>query len=241
MTASEPRLLRCWECRFCCWARRMLCRSCCCCFCAPVLHSSLLSPLPPADAPAPAACRHPPLTRSHPHSPPRSAVDVVCREGPRYVLELAKFGAEFTRHQGGGLHLTREGGHSARRIVHAADATGAEIERALVAAARAAPSISFFEHHLAVDLLSEWGINMRWWLWEEGLGGQLGKQQARLAGVPSAPHHPRSPHPPPNLLPPAVDEVEGVRYCLGADVLDQEASRMTRWALGAGSGQRERG
>jgi hypothetical protein len=61
-------------------------------------------------------------------------VEVVCREGPRYVLELAKFGAEFTRcgeghgaacapEDGvgpGGLHLTREGGHSARRIVHAA-------------------------------------------------------------------------------------------------------------------------
>lgn len=82
-------------------------------------------------------------------------MDVVCREGPRYVLELAQFGAEFTRGAGGALHLTREGGHSARRIVHAADATGAEIERALVATARAHPSITFFEHHLAVDLLSE--------------------------------------------------------------------------------------
>jgi L-aspartate oxidase len=83
-------------------------------------------------------------------------VEVVCREGPRYVLELAKFGAEFTRQPSGGLHLTREGGHSARRIVHAADATGAEIERALVAAAAANPNITCFEHHLAVDLLSEW-------------------------------------------------------------------------------------
>jgi L-aspartate oxidase len=82
-------------------------------------------------------------------------VDVVCREGPRYVLELARFGAEFTRHSSGALHLTREGGHSARRIVHAADATGAEIERALVAAAVAHPNIAAFEDHLAVDLLSE--------------------------------------------------------------------------------------
>lgn len=81
------------------------------------------------------------------------AVDVVCREGPQYVLELAEFGARFTRTQGGDLHLTREGGHSARRIVHAADATGAEIERALVAAVRAHPSITVFENHLAVDLV----------------------------------------------------------------------------------------
>ena len=48
-------------------------------------------------------------------------MEVVCREGPRYVLELAAFGASFTRcSQSGALHLTREGGHSARRIVHAA-------------------------------------------------------------------------------------------------------------------------
>jgi L-aspartate oxidase len=85
-----------------------------------------------------------------------SAVEVVCREGPKYVLELAKFGAEFTKDcSTGDLHLTREGGHSARRIVHAADATGAEVERALVAAAAAHPNIVAFEHHLAVDLLSE--------------------------------------------------------------------------------------
>lgn len=100
------------------------------------------------------------------HLNDRNAVEVVCREGPRHVLELARLGAEFTRNAsgdggggaGGGLHLTREGGHSARRIVHAADATGAEIERALVAAAAAHPAIAFFQHHLAVDLLSEWRL-----------------------------------------------------------------------------------
>ncbi len=81
------------------------------------------------------------------------AVDVVCREGPQYVLELADFGARFTRTDGGDLHLTREGGHSVRRIVHAADATGAEIERALVTAASAHPNIKFFENHFAVDLV----------------------------------------------------------------------------------------
>lgn len=92
-----------------------------------------------------------------------AAVEAVCREGPGYVLELADFGARFTRTKGGDLHLTREGGHSARRIVHAADATGAEIERALITAARAHPNITFFEHHLAVDLV----------LGEDGSGGPL--------------------------------------------------------------------
>jgi hypothetical protein len=80
-------------------------------------------------------------------------VEIVCREGPARVLELAALGAEFTRTQAGALHLTREGGHSARRIVHAADVTGREIERALLAAAAAHPNIAFYEHHAAVDLV----------------------------------------------------------------------------------------
>lgn len=81
------------------------------------------------------------------------AVDAVCREGPKAVLDLVQLGAQFTTNTDGSLHLTKEGGHSDRRIVHAADVTGREIERALVAAARKHPNISFHEHHLAQDLL----------------------------------------------------------------------------------------
>jgi L-aspartate oxidase len=83
------------------------------------------------------------------------AVEAVCREGPDRVLELVAMGAEFTRGADGELHLTREGGHTHRRIVHAADVTGREIERALVAAASAHPNIALFEHHLAVDLVTD--------------------------------------------------------------------------------------
>lgn len=83
------------------------------------------------------------------------AVEAVCREGPDRVLELVAMGAKFTRGADGELHLTREGGHTHRRIVHAADVTGREIERALVAAASAHPNITLFEHHLAVDLVTD--------------------------------------------------------------------------------------
>ncbi len=69
------------------------------------------------------------------------------------VMELVELGAEFTRKENGALHLTREGGHSHRRIVHAADVTGREIERALLAAAATKGNISFFEHHAAIDLV----------------------------------------------------------------------------------------
>lgn len=83
-----------------------------------------------------------------------SAVEVVCSEGAEHVLKLVEIGAEFTKNKDGTLHLTREGGHSDRRIVHAADMTGFEIERALLAKARAHPSIDFYEHHLAIDLVT---------------------------------------------------------------------------------------
>lgn len=83
------------------------------------------------------------------------AVEVVCREGPSRVMELVRMGADFTRNNDGTLHLTQEGGHGQRRIVHAADLTGAEIERALLTQARSHASISFFEHHLAVDLVTD--------------------------------------------------------------------------------------
>ncbi|MBD3670563.1 MAG: L-aspartate oxidase [Gammaproteobacteria bacterium] len=53
-----------------------------------------------------------------------------------------------------GLHLTREGGHSHRRIVHAADATGRAIETTLEQQARAHPNIRVYEHHMAIDLIT---------------------------------------------------------------------------------------
>jgi L-aspartate oxidase len=83
-----------------------------------------------------------------------AAVEVVCREGRYAVDQLVRFGAEFTRDEAGELHLAREGGHSKHRIVHAADMTGKEIERALLESARAHPNVTFYEHHAAVDLLT---------------------------------------------------------------------------------------
>ncbi|MDX1545637.1 MAG: L-aspartate oxidase [Rhodothermales bacterium] len=85
----------------------------------------------------------------------REAVEVVVREGPGRIRALMEWGASFTRNAEGDLHLGREGGHSVNRIVHAADATGREVERALLASVRAHPRIEIFEYHLAVDLITE--------------------------------------------------------------------------------------
>ncbi|MEV6410784.1 L-aspartate oxidase [Kribbella sp. NPDC051718] len=82
------------------------------------------------------------------------AVRVLVTEGPDAVRDLIDLGAVFDTGAGGGLSLTREGGHHRNRIAHAGgDATGAEIERALVAAVKRAPDIRIIEHALVLDLL----------------------------------------------------------------------------------------
>jgi L-aspartate oxidase len=85
------------------------------------------------------------------------AVGVLVTEGPPRVHELVALGAVFdVEGPDGVLALTREGGHLRRRIAHAGgDATGAEVQRALVAALRAAPDVEVYEHALVLDLLRD--------------------------------------------------------------------------------------
>ncbi|GGD13964.1 L-aspartate oxidase [Nocardioides daphniae] len=80
------------------------------------------------------------------------AVRILVTEGPDAVRELISLGTNFDHHDGE-LSLTREGGHHRDRIAHAGgDATGAEIQRALIAAVAAAPEIEVIQHALALDL-----------------------------------------------------------------------------------------
>jgi len=84
-------------------------------------------------------------------------VKFVVERGPDAIDALRKNGVEFDppRTPGGGEYdLTREGGHSQRRILHKADATGREIERSLLARVRDHPRISLFEDHCAIDLIT---------------------------------------------------------------------------------------
>ena len=83
-----------------------------------------------------------------------AAVRALVSEGPDAVRELIALGTVFDLHPDGELSLTREGGHLRDRIAHAGgDATGAEIQRALVAAVERASEIEVVRHALAVDLL----------------------------------------------------------------------------------------
>src|SRR5262245_37572975 len=83
-------------------------------------------------------------------------VELVVHEGPERIRELIALGTSFStraEQEDREYDLGREGGHSHRRILHASDATGREIVRALMAAAQAEPAIQVFEDHLAVGLV----------------------------------------------------------------------------------------
>jgi len=83
-------------------------------------------------------------------------VRIVTTEGPDRVRELVDFGVRFQKGENGqGFDLGMEGGHSARRVAHASDLTGKEIERALLEQIAATANIEVLENHLAIDLLME--------------------------------------------------------------------------------------
>jgi L-aspartate oxidase len=92
-------------------------------------------------------------------------VETVVREGPERVRELIALGTNFDLRDTGAedreYDLGREGGHSHRRILHALDATGHEIIRALSEAVRDHPRITIYENHLAIDLLIDRGERAR--------------------------------------------------------------------------------
>ena len=84
----------------------------------------------------------------------RDAVTVTVKEGPDRLKALVALGAEFNRNAASHeFDLTREGGHSRRRIVHAGDVTGREVVRAMLHACDDQPNITFFPNCAAIDLL----------------------------------------------------------------------------------------
>jgi len=80
-----------------------------------------------------------------------AVVEQVVGRAPAAIERLRELGVPFAE-EGGALHLTREGGHSHRRIVHVADATGWAVQEALLRAAAARPNIRLLPDRVAVDL-----------------------------------------------------------------------------------------
>src|SRR6267142_5480371 len=89
-----------------------------------------------------------------------NVVRTIIEEGPARIAELIHLGMHFSEREiprsngARELDLGKEGGHSKRRILHAKDITGREVESALLAAVAAQPNIHIFENHFAIDLIS---------------------------------------------------------------------------------------
>ncbi|HYJ30601.1 MAG TPA: L-aspartate oxidase [Allosphingosinicella sp.] len=84
----------------------------------------------------------------------REAVEYVVGSAPAAIERLAALGVPFDRGAEAGWHLTREGGHSHRRIVHVADATGRAVQQALEKAAREHPNITLIPDMVGIDLVT---------------------------------------------------------------------------------------
>ncbi len=85
----------------------------------------------------------------------RETVEFVVEQAPAAIERLAALGVPFNPGQSDRWHLTREGGHSHRRIVHVADATGRAVQQAMEKAAAAHPNISLIPDQVAVDLVTD--------------------------------------------------------------------------------------
>ena len=85
-----------------------------------------------------------------------AAVRFIVEHGREAIEWLIKEGVPFTRDDKAelGFHLTREGGHSQRRIIHAADATGHAVQVTLEQKVRQHPNITLLENHIAIDLIT---------------------------------------------------------------------------------------
>jgi len=96
-----------------------------------------------------------------------AATRFVVEHAPESVAWLRQLGVPFSE-EDGHLHLTREGGHSARRIVHVTDATGAAVQQTLIEHVKRTPNITMLENHMLVDLITS---------------GKLGHQPNRCLGL----------------------------------------------------------
>jgi L-aspartate oxidase len=98
-----------------------------------------------------------------------AATQFVVEQAPQAIAWLQSLGVPFSTEDSGELHLTREGGHSARRIVHVTDATGAAVQRTLIERVQETANITLFENHTLVDLITS-----------DKLAGKPGKERRCL-------------------------------------------------------------
>lgn len=88
-------------------------------------------------------------------------VRMVVREAPDRIKDLIELGVEFDKKNDGTYDLAREGGHSEYRILHYKDKTGEALQKALMEQVRKDPNINIFEHHFAIEILTQHHLGER--------------------------------------------------------------------------------
>lgn len=84
------------------------------------------------------------------------AVEFIIRQGPQIIKQLSDYTVQFKREHNGAFHLAQEGGHSHRRIFNCGDKTGLSVTQTLNHLAQQQRQIEFFEHHVAVNLITHY-------------------------------------------------------------------------------------
>jgi L-aspartate oxidase len=148
----------------------------------------------------------------------RAVVEMVVREAPAQINDLVRWGTHFDEEEGH-LALTREGGHSHRRIVHAlGDATGHEVMRAIIAKAQATANLTIWDDAFTLDLLTHEGRCVGALLWRPGQGQLLvWAKQTILASGGAGMVYRETTNPPV-----ATGDGMAAAYRAGADLRDME-------------------
>jgi L-aspartate oxidase len=89
----------------------------------------------------------------------RPSVEAIIAQGPKAIKELAQYPLEFSKNANQEFQLAQEGGHSHRRIVNCGDQTGFELIKALNTAAEQQTNIHLFEHHVAINLITQYHLH----------------------------------------------------------------------------------
>jgi L-aspartate oxidase len=145
-------------------------------------------------------------------------VAMVVREAPQRINELIAWGTHFDQ-VNGHVALTREGGHSHARIVHAlGDATGREVMRAVILRARAQPNIRLWQNSFTIDLLTHEGRCRGALVWDKRRGPSLIWARAVLLATGGAGHLFRESTNPPI----ATADGHALAYRAGAELRDME-------------------
>lgn len=147
----------------------------------------------------------------------RPVVEMVVREAPGQINDLIRWGTHFDE-EGGKIALTREGGHSHRRIVHAlGDATGQEMMRAIIERARQAPNVTVWDNTFTLDLLTHEGRCAGALVWSREAEVLVWAKQTILASGGAGMVYRETTNPPV-----ATGDGMAAAYRAGADLRDME-------------------